>query len=282
MHVVLPRLGRLKLHESARKLARRLEAGTARILSATVRRDGGRWHVAFTVEVERTVGAPRARPRRSVSTSASNTWRCCPPARSSPNPRHLTAAQAPAARSLGRALARKQGPDRRTGQQPSKRWQQAAQPARPRARSGGEPAPRRAAQTHHPPGPRARHGRGRRPQRGRDARATGAWPGTSPTPGSPSSAGSWPTRPTGTAAASRGRPLVPVQQDLLRCGAVKTKLALCERTYECANCGLVLDRDLNAARNLAALAACRRQPPGVARWQDVEPTIRPADVGRWL
>jgi putative transposase len=29
-HVVLPRLGRLKLHESARKLARRLEAGTAR------------------------------------------------------------------------------------------------------------------------------------------------------------------------------------------------------------------------------------------------------------
>ena len=26
-HVVLPRLGRLKLHESARKLARRLESG---------------------------------------------------------------------------------------------------------------------------------------------------------------------------------------------------------------------------------------------------------------
>lgn len=46
MHVVLPRLGRLKLHESARKLARRIEAGTARIMSATVRRDGGRWHVA--------------------------------------------------------------------------------------------------------------------------------------------------------------------------------------------------------------------------------------------
>ncbi|MEV0132793.1 helix-turn-helix domain-containing protein [Dactylosporangium sp. NPDC050688] len=42
-HVVLPRLGRLKLHESARKLARRLEAGTARIMSATVRRAGGRW-----------------------------------------------------------------------------------------------------------------------------------------------------------------------------------------------------------------------------------------------
>ncbi|WP_207783928.1 zinc ribbon domain-containing protein [Micromonospora globispora] len=39
------------------------------------------------------------------------------------------------------------------------------------------------------------------------------------------------------------------------CGTVKTKLALSERTYHCDACGLVLDRDLNAARNLAALAA---------------------------
>ena len=39
------------------------------------------------------------------------------------------------------------------------------------------------------------------------------------------------------------------------CGAVKTKLALSERTYRCEHCGLALDRDINAARNLAALAA---------------------------
>ncbi|MCW3845304.1 hypothetical protein ONA70_35105 [Micromonospora yasonensis] len=57
-HVVLPRLGRLKLHESARKLARRLEAGAARIMSATLRRDGGRWHVAFTVGIDPTVRCP--------------------------------------------------------------------------------------------------------------------------------------------------------------------------------------------------------------------------------
>jgi putative transposase len=37
------------------------------------------------------------------------------------------------------------------------------------------------------------------------------------------------------------------------CGAVKAKLRLSERTYRCRSCGLVLDRDLNAARNLAAL-----------------------------
>jgi putative transposase len=34
---------------------------------------------------------------------------------------------------------------------------------------------------------------------------------------------------------------------------VKAKLCLSERTYICDECGFVLDRDLNAARNLAAL-----------------------------
>jgi putative transposase len=37
------------------------------------------------------------------------------------------------------------------------------------------------------------------------------------------------------------------------CGVVKTKLHLSERTYVCTTCGLVLDRDENAARNLASL-----------------------------
>jgi putative transposase len=36
-------------------------------------------------------------------------------------------------------------------------------------------------------------------------------------------------------------------------GVVKTKLRLSERTYRCDQCGLVLDRDLNAPRNLARL-----------------------------
>ncbi len=38
------------------------------------------------------------------------------------------------------------------------------------------------------------------------------------------------------------------------CGAVKAELALAERVYRCAACGLALDRDLNAAINLSKLA----------------------------
>jgi transposase len=44
------------------------------------------------------------------------------------------------------------------------------------------------------------------------------------------------------------------------CGAAKAKLALSERTYACDACGIVLDRDANAARNLAAYG--RRQIAG--------------------
>jgi transposase len=65
------------------------------------------------------------------------------------------------------------------------------------------------------------------------------------------------------------------------CGAVKTKLALSEREYYCEACGLVIDRDHNAALNLAALAA-QFDTAGVARWQHAEPTRRPAYAGRWL
>ena len=34
------------------------------------------------------------------------------------------------------------------------------------------------------------------------------------------------------------------------CGSVKAKLSLSERTYMCEDCGLVLDRDLNASINI--------------------------------
>ena len=38
-------------------------------------------------------------------------------------------------------------------------------------------------------------------------------------------------------------------QDCSKCGH-RVKKALSERIYECSNCGIVLDRDVNAARNI--------------------------------
>ncbi len=46
----------------------------------------------------------------------------------------------------------------------------------------------------------------------------------------------------------------PSSKTCSECGAVKAELGLSERVYYCDICGLVIDRDLNAARNLAALA----------------------------
>jgi putative transposase len=58
------------------------------------------------------------------------------------------------------------------------------------------------------------------------------------------------------------------------CGTAKAKLALSERTYRCDACGLVLDRDVNAARNLLHLAAS-----GAERQNACGGTVRPGHAG---
>ncbi|EFC83113.1 IS607 family element RNA-guided endonuclease TnpB [Parafrankia sp. EUN1f] len=60
--VKLPRIGRVKAHEPMRALTSCLTDGSARLLGATVSRTAGRWFVAFTVEVDREV--PQAPSRR--------------------------------------------------------------------------------------------------------------------------------------------------------------------------------------------------------------------------
>jgi len=49
----------------------------------------------------------------------------------------------------------------------------------------------------------------------------------------------------------------PSSKTCSRCGAIKSGLTLSDRTYVC-DCGLTLDRDLNAALNLAALGQNRQ------------------------
>jgi IS605 OrfB family transposase len=170
------------------------------------------------------------------------------------NPRHLIVA-ARRMRRLARRVSRRVGPDRRTGQRPSNRWRRAqTQLGRSHARvanlrrDGLHKLTTRLASTYGTVVVEdlkvagmlrnrrlARHiaDAGFAELRRQLAYRT-LWNG--------------------------GRLLVadrwyPSSKTCSACGAAKTKLALSERTYTCTTCGLIMDRDLNAARNLAALAA---------------------------
>ena len=64
----------------------------------------------------------------------------------------------------------------------------------------------------------------------------------------------------------------PSSKTCSACGWVKAKLTLAERTLRCEACGLQVDRDLNAARNLAKLA----QHVAQSGWETVN--ARGADI----
>ncbi|WP_239167081.1 IS607 family element RNA-guided endonuclease TnpB [Catellatospora coxensis] len=122
-HVTLPRLGTIRTHENTRKLHRRLAAGTARILSATVTYTRGRWFVSFQVEVIRDARTPARQPDTVVGVDlgvkhlavlADNTGKIT----YVPNPGHYDNALA-RLRRLSRRVSRRRGPDRRTA---SRRW----------------------------------------------------------------------------------------------------------------------------------------------------------------
>jgi putative transposase len=252
-HVRLPRLGRLKTHESTRKLQRRIADGWARILSATVRAEAGRWFVSFTVEVQRAERTP-ARPDAVVgvdlgikSLAVFSDGR---PAAT--NPKHYEAARRKLAR-LSRAVSRRQGPDRRTGQRPSNRWRKANDTRN---------------RVHH------RVSNLRRDAIGKLTTGLAREYGTIVVEDL-NVAGMVKNRRLARAICDAGfgeirRQLAyktvwnggtlivadrwyPSSKRCSGCGVVKTKLHLSQRLFACTECGLVLDRDTNAALNLASL-----------------------------
>ncbi|MEO6089716.1 MAG: IS607 family element RNA-guided endonuclease TnpB, partial [Umezawaea sp.] len=126
-HVTLPVLGAVKTHENTRKLHRRIVNGTAKVTSATVKREAGRWYVSFCVAVEKQERVP-ARPDAVIGIDLGIRTLAVfsdgrPPV---DNPRHYDTARRKLAR-LSRTVSRRVGPDPRTGQRPSHRWQRADQ-----------------------------------------------------------------------------------------------------------------------------------------------------------
>jgi putative transposase len=249
-HAVLPRIGRVKLHEDGRRLSRLVAAGTARVLSVTARFERGRWHASFAVETEVSRPAPRL-PGAVVGVDLGiKTLAVLSTGEGIPNPRHMSGALRKLRR-LARAMSRKQGPDRRTRREPSNRWRRASKAL---GRAQGRVADQRKDGLHKLTTRLAAefgtvvaedlHVAGMVKSR-RLARHV-----------ADASFGEFRRQLEYKAAWHGGRVIVADRwfassKTCSGCGAVKAKLLLSERSYLCASCGIVLDRDLNAALNLA-------------------------------
>jgi putative transposase len=261
-HITLPRLGTIKTHESTRKLARRIEADTARILSATVRFESGRWFCAFTCEVQRAQTVP-TRPDIAVGIDLGIRHLAV---MSQPipgltdadgfvaNPRHL----AHALRRLRRACrttSRRRGPDRTDRRRPSKRWERAN---RQRNRVHDRVAALRRDGLHKLTTALVETA-------GviviEDLNVAGMLRNRTLARSIADAGFGEVRRQLSYKTLWRGSRLVvadrwyPSSKTCSACGAVKAKLPLRARTYICEHCGLVVDRDRNAACNLAAIAS---------------------------
>ncbi|MFD0575269.1 IS607 family element RNA-guided endonuclease TnpB [Dactylosporangium darangshiense] len=257
-HVVLPRLGRIRTHESTRKLARRIRAGTAQILSATVSETAGRWFCSFQVAVRRDHNRPAHAPRagRVVGVDAGvKHLAVLSTGELVPNPKPFNAALKKLGKAQRRA-ARRIGPydpATRSKRTASKRWQRAqdavtrlhATVAAVRADSWHRLTTRLAQQfdtvvVEH------LHVAGMIRNRKLARSLADAAPATL-------------RRHLGYKTGWYGSILYvadrwyPCFKTCSACKTAKPKLSLAERTFNCTTCGLSLDRDVNAARNLADL-----------------------------
>jgi putative transposase len=265
-HIRLPVIGAVRTAESTRKLARKVETGTARIRSSTLSRQRGRWHVSFSVEVNEPAPVPRASNRVVGVDLGIKELAVLSSGEHVTNPRRLDHALS-ALRRAQRACSRRCGPDRRTRLDPSKRWRKA------RARADAihtRVANLRRNDTHQLTTMLITkhdtiviedlHVAGMLRNRTLARHIAGA---------------NWGEirRQLEYKADRSGAHLIVADRWFASsktcsgCGTAKAKLALSERTYVCVACGLILDRDHNAALNLAALAADtgelrREQPEG--------------------
>lgn len=276
-HVTLPRLGTIRTHEPTGKLLGRVRSGTARILSTTVRHERGRWFASFQVEMKRdlervaqpdvTVGIDLG--VKTLAVMADSTGEI----HTVTNPRHYDQALKQLRRA-SRTVSRRRGPDRRTGAKPSKRWER-ANAARNRVHH--RVANLRADALHKITNSVAAeygtvvvedlHVAGMLKNRRLARRITDAGFGEI------RRQLTYKTRQRHATRLVVADRWYPSSKTCCGCGAVKAKLPLHVRTYHCDACGLVIDRDDNAALNLAALAAAAVTGTGVAGDQDTAPAV---------
>jgi putative transposase len=248
--VTLPRLGTIGTHESTRRLARRLGDGTARILSATVSRTAQRWFVSFTCEVERAV-PEHARPGSAIGIDLGiKTLLTGVDDRGNV----ITVDGPKPLRSSMRKLRRASRAHSRKTPGGANRRKSAARLARIHARVANI----RTDALHKATSDLARR---YAVIVSEDLYIAGMLRNRSLARALADQGFNQVQRMLGYKTTWNGGELrradrwFPSSKRCSGCGAVKTKLLLSERIYCCAPCGLALDRDLNAARNLLHLAA---------------------------
>jgi putative transposase len=252
-HVRISRIGEVKTYESTRKLYRHLERGTGRILAATLKHRNGKWSISFSVEVSRRVPATRA-PERIIGVDLGilTLYTGATPdgiqVLKIDNPRHLVGAQRQLARAQ-RVTARRQGP--RKGVVPSNRWHLANERVQ-KIHTGVTNA--RKNLIHQTTTSLAKNYDVIVIE---DLNVSGMLKNHSLA--KHISDASWAefTRQLEYKTKWYGSTLVkvdrfyPSSKTCSHCGTVKAKLSLDERMYHCEACGNAINRDLNAAINLA-------------------------------
>jgi putative transposase len=257
-HIRLPRIGVVRTKEATGKLGSRLEARAARVLSVTLSERAGRWYAAFIVETERATTRLPASGPVGVDLGVKH-LAVLSTGEQVANPKHLSKWQRRQAR-LQAELSRRNGPA--TGKAPSKRWTGTKNKlAKTHAKVAFARADclhkltTRLAKTHsavvvedlNVKGMAAAgHRKGRTAKAGLNRAILDAGLGEM------RRQLAYKTRWYGSSLVVADR-WYPSSKTCSRCGTAKTKLPLSERTFRCESCGLVIDRDLNAAHNLASL-----------------------------
>jgi len=263
--VTLPKIGTIKTYGNTRGLQRKIAKGTARIFRATVSRGFNYWYVSFTVYERKHIPETHRNPGSVVGVDmgvgdhvivAANphgdeVMRRGLPTTISDHEKRI--------RHLQHKMSRKRGPDKRTKTTPSNRWVRANNQVRKYHNTMANVRRDFAAKAAHDVAKnyetvviedlnvRSMMARGGAYKRGLNraiAQASFADLRRRIT---------YKTRWNGgvTVVADRW---FPSSKTCSECGEVKSKLSLSEREYICHRCGVVVDRDLNAATNLAKLA----------------------------
>ena len=249
--VTLPRLGIIRTHESTRKLARRLETGAARILSATVSRTAQRWFVSFTVEVDRAIPDHHLRRGSAIGVDLGVTALLTGVDDAGTI---VTIAGPKALRAGLRKLRRASRAHCRKAKGSANRRKHASRLARIHARVANV----RADALH-----KATSSLAARYETvvAEDLNVTGMMANRRLARAVSDQGFGEARRQLGYKTARSGGTLMiagrwyPSSKTCSGCGWRKPSLTLAERRFTCQACGLVMDRDQNAARNLLTLAA---------------------------